>query len=153
MGICYWFSISLANAFFWSRTFGIERVSTMKIDARKETSNKLTPLLPGQRFLKEVSPTRKHRCEQPTSGRRFKMTWIKTFEENEARGLLTWVYRVARWRRGRVPNIVKVSSLHPRLLVTLGPLFRTLMEGPSPLSRAQRKMVAIVASKVNNCFY
>jgi len=79
------------------------------------------------------------------------MTWIKTFEENEARGLLTWVYRVARWRRGRVPNIVKVSSLHPRLLVTLGPLFQTLMEGPSPLSRAQRKMVAIVASKVNNC--
>lgn len=81
------------------------------------------------------------------------MPWIQTFEENEARGLLTWVYRVARWRRGRVPNIVKVSSLNPRLLVSLGPLFRTLMEGRSPLSRAQRKMVAIVASKVNNCFY
>ena len=81
------------------------------------------------------------------------MAWIKTFEENEARGLLGWVYRVARWTRGRVPNIVKVSSLNPRLLVTLGSLFRTLMEGPSPLTRAQRKMVAIVASKVNNCFY
>ena len=81
------------------------------------------------------------------------MPWIRTFEENEARGLLTWVYRVARWGRGRVPNIVKVSSLNPRLLVSLGPPFRTLMEGRSPLSRAQRKMVAIVASKVNNCFY
>jgi len=81
------------------------------------------------------------------------VTWITTIEENEARGLLALVYRVARWRRGRVPNIVKVSSLHPRLLATLGPLFRTLMEGPSPLSRAQRKMVAIVASKVNDCFY
>jgi len=81
------------------------------------------------------------------------MAWIRTFEENEARGLLAWVYRVARWRQGRIPNIVKASSLHPRLLVTLGPLFRTLMEGPSPLSQAQRKMVAIVASKVNNCFY
>lgn len=81
------------------------------------------------------------------------MAWIRTFEENEARGLLSWVYRVARWTRGRVPNIVKVSGLNPRLLVTLGPLFRTLMEGPSPLTRAQRKMVAIVASKVNNCFY
>ena len=78
------------------------------------------------------------------------MAWIRTFEENEARGLLSWVYRVARWTRGRVPNIVKVSSLNPRLLVTLGPLFRTLMEGPSPLTRAQRKMVAIVASRVNN---
>ena len=53
------------------------------------------------------------------------MAWIRTFEENEARGLLAWVYRVARWRRGRVPNIVKVSSLNPRLLVTLGPLFGT----------------------------
>lgn len=81
------------------------------------------------------------------------MAWIKTFEENESRGLLWWVYRVLLWSRGRVPNIAKVSSLHPRLLVALGPLFRTLMEGPSPLSRAQRKMVAIVASKVNRCFY
>ncbi|HKA34815.1 MAG TPA: peroxidase [Candidatus Binatia bacterium] len=81
------------------------------------------------------------------------MAWIKTFEESEAQGLLAWVYRVMRWTRGRVPNIVKVSSLHPRLLVTLGPLFRTLMEGPSPLSRAERKMIAIVASRVNNCFY
>ena len=81
------------------------------------------------------------------------MTWIKTLEENEARGLLAWVYRVSRWTRGRVPNIVKVSSLNPRFLVALGPLFRTLMEGASPPTRAQRKMVAIVASKVNNCFY
>ena len=81
------------------------------------------------------------------------MAWIKTVEEDQARGLLTWVYRVARWSRGRVPNIVKVSSLNPRLLATLGPLFRTLMKGPSPLTPAQRKMVAIVASKVNNCFY
>jgi alkylhydroperoxidase family enzyme len=81
------------------------------------------------------------------------MAWIRTLAENEARGLLRWVYGVARWRQGKVPNIVKVSSLNPRLLVTLGPLFRTLMEGPSPLTRAQRKMVAIVASRVNNCFY
>lgn len=81
------------------------------------------------------------------------MAWIRTFEENESRGLLTWVYRVACWRLGRVPNIVKVSSLNPRVLVTMGPLYRTLMEGSSPLTRAQRKMLAIVASKVNNCFY
>jgi alkylhydroperoxidase family enzyme len=81
------------------------------------------------------------------------MAWIKTFEENEAQGLLAWVYRVMRWTQGRVPNIVKVSSLNPKLLVTLGPLFRTLMEGPSPLSRAERKMIAIVSSRVNNCFY
>ena len=76
------------------------------------------------------------------------MAWIQTFEESEAKGLLGWVYRVLRWTRGRVPNIVKVSSLHPRLLVTLGPLFRTLMEGPSPLTRAERKIIAIVASRV-----
>ena len=81
------------------------------------------------------------------------MAWIKTFEEDEARGLLRWVYRVLRWSREKVPNIVKVTSLHPGLLVALGPLFRTIMEGPSPLTRAQRKMVAIVASKANNCFY
>lgn len=81
------------------------------------------------------------------------MAWIRTFEEHEARGLLTWVYRVARWTQGRIPNIVKLSSLNPRVLVALGPLYRTLMEGPSPLSCAQRKMVAIVASNANNCFY
>lgn len=81
------------------------------------------------------------------------MAWIRTFEEEEARGLLAWVYRALRWLRGRAPNIVKVSGLNPRLLISLGPLFRTLMEGTSPLNRSQRKMVAIVASKVNNCFY
>jgi alkylhydroperoxidase family enzyme len=81
------------------------------------------------------------------------MTWIKTVDESEARGLLSWGYRVLRWTRGSVPNIVKVSSLNPRLLVALGPLFRSLMNGPSPLTRSQRKMVAIVASKTNNCFY
>ena len=81
------------------------------------------------------------------------MAWIKTFEEKEARGLLSWVYRVARWKQGRVPNIVKISSLNARALVALGPLYRTLMEGDSPLSRSERKMVAIVASRVNNCFY
>jgi hypothetical protein len=35
------------------------------------------------------------------------MAWIRTFEENEARGLLTWVYRVARWRRGGFPILLK----------------------------------------------
>jgi alkylhydroperoxidase family enzyme len=81
------------------------------------------------------------------------MAWIRTFEENDGHGLITWIYRLLRWTRGSVPNIVKVSSLNPRLLVTLGPLFRTLMDGPSPLTKVQRKMVAIVASKVNRCFY
>ena len=55
--------------------------------------------------------------------------------------------------RGLRPETLTILGTLPRLLVTLGPLFRTLMEGPSPLTRAQRKMVAIVASKVNNCFY
>ena len=81
------------------------------------------------------------------------MPWIKTIEENEARGLLDWVYKVARWTQGRVPNIVKASSLNPRVLVALGPLYHAVMEGASPLTRAQRKMIAIVASRVNNCFY
>ena len=58
-----------------------------------------------------------------------------------------------RWTQGRVPNIVKASSLNPRVLVALGPLYRAVMEGASPLTRAQRKMIAIVASRVNNCFY
>ena len=44
-------------------------------------------------------------------------------------------------------------NLNARALAALGPLYRTLMEGDSPLSRSERKMVAIVASRVNNCFY
>ena len=54
---------------------------------------------------------------------------------------------------GKGPEYRQGVQFHPRLLVTLGPLFRTIMEGSSPLTRAQRKMVAVVASKVNNCFY
>jgi hypothetical protein len=33
------------------------------------------------------------------------MAWIRTFEENEARGILSWIYRVARWSRGIEANL------------------------------------------------
>jgi alkylhydroperoxidase family enzyme len=51
------------------------------------------------------------------------------------------------------PNILKVQSLNPKALESHWNLYRTLVFGQSPLSRAEREMIAIVVSSVNECHY
>jgi len=81
------------------------------------------------------------------------MAWIKTIAENEAEGSLKRQYDAAIKRAGRVFNIVKINSLKPDLMRIFMQLYLQLMYGPSPLTRAQREMIAVVVSKANNCFY
>ncbi len=81
------------------------------------------------------------------------MAWIKTISEEDAEGLLKREYEAAVRRAGRVYNIVKIHSLKPPVLRTFIQLYLHLMHGPSPLSRAQREMIALVVSRVNQCFY
>lgn len=70
----------------------------------------------------------------------------------EAEGELAGVYRSMGARHG-VSNILGVQSLHPAALSAHVDLYRTLMFGPSPLSRAERESVAVVVSAANDCFY
>jgi alkylhydroperoxidase family enzyme len=56
----------------------------------------------------------------------------------------------------RVPdddNIIRIHGVHPRTIRLHYDLYRELMHGPGPLSRAQREMIAVVVSSVNECHY
>lgn len=55
---------------------------------------------------------------------------------------------------GRLPNhIIRIHSLNPDSMLHHVQLYRHLMRGPSPLTRAQREMIAVVVSAANDCFY
>lgn len=81
------------------------------------------------------------------------MAWIQQVDEQNADGLLAEIYQAARGRAGRVANILKVQSQSPAALKACMDLYMASTRGPSPLSRAQREMLAVVVSRANNCHY
>ena len=81
------------------------------------------------------------------------MPYIEQIPLSEADGLLKKQFDAAIDRAGRVWNIVHVMSLNPTVMEASMGLYRTLMFAPSPLSRVQREMLAVVTSKANDCFY
>ncbi len=81
------------------------------------------------------------------------MAWIKTIKEGDADGVLARVYEDAIQRAGRVFNILKVQSQSPHALQASMKLYTVIMKRDSPLTRAQREMLAVVVSRINNCHY
>lgn len=81
------------------------------------------------------------------------MAWINLAPVSEATGLLRAEYDAAIARAGRVWQIVKIKSLNAHVLKHSLALYSTVMMGASPLSRAQREMLAVVVSKANDCHY
>jgi uncharacterized peroxidase-related enzyme len=81
------------------------------------------------------------------------MTWIKIIDVPEADVALRKAYDEVASSRGEVSNILKAHSLHPKVLTAHLHLYRELMFGRSPLSRADREMIAVAVSVVNNCHY
>jgi len=81
------------------------------------------------------------------------MAWIRLPSIDDATGLLRAEYDRAIARAGRVWQIVRIKCLNPVALQQSIGLYATLMRGPSPLTRAQREMLAVVVSKANDCHY
>jgi alkylhydroperoxidase family enzyme len=81
------------------------------------------------------------------------LAWIRTIATHKATGRLKQTYDEAIRRAGRVFNILGVQSLNPPVLDASLELYKAVMFGPSPLSRAQREMLATVSSWANNCAY
>lgn len=50
-------------------------------------------------------------------------------------------------------HILKISTVHPEALRAHLRFYRTLVKGPSPLSRERREMIAVAVSEMNGCFY
>lgn len=82
------------------------------------------------------------------------MAWIKIIAPEEAEGPLKRLYDSALKRAGKVFNVVAVQGLRPKTLAASTRLYTEVMMSPtSPLSRAQREMIATAVSKANACHY
>ena len=81
------------------------------------------------------------------------MAWIDVIDENAAEDELAEQYAKLVSPSGTVDNILKIHSLNPRSLDDHYRLYRTLMFGRSPLTRARREMIAVVVSAANRCHY
>jgi len=81
------------------------------------------------------------------------MAWIEIIKEGQAEGRLARIYEEARKRAGRVYNILRIQSQSPAALERSLQLYQAVSLGDSPLTRAQREMLAVVVSKVNDCHY
>jgi alkylhydroperoxidase family enzyme len=82
------------------------------------------------------------------------VAWIEVISEDRAEGHLAELYERERLpQTNAVDNILKVHSLRPETLDDHARLYRTLMLTPGGLRPAEREMIAVVVSKINECFY
>lgn len=81
------------------------------------------------------------------------MAHVHVHEYDETEGLVRLEYDAGIRRAGRVWNIVSVQGQLPEVMRDSLRLYVSIMFGPSPLSRWQREMVAVVTSRANGCRY
>lgn len=81
------------------------------------------------------------------------MAFIDIIEPEDASGSLKEIYDDLRQKRGKLARIHKIQSLNPETIVTHMDLYMSIMFSKSPLSRAQREMMAVVVSAANQCEY
>ena len=81
------------------------------------------------------------------------MTWIKTIHEDEATGYIAKAYKATSRSWGGVDNIVKAHSLNPTALRALMTFYTGVMHGDCDLTLAQREMIAVTVSVLNECEY
>jgi len=72
---------------------------------------------------------------------------------DEATGVTKREYDDATRRAGRIWNIVSIQSQLPEVMRDSMRLYGSIMFGPSPLTRGQREMIAVVTSRANECDY
>jgi uncharacterized peroxidase-related enzyme len=81
------------------------------------------------------------------------MPYIKQVSDEEATGPVKRELDKAVQRAGRVWNIVRIMTPNAEVLRASMGMYSALMHGDSPLTRAQREMLAVVVSRANDCHY
>ncbi len=81
------------------------------------------------------------------------MPWIRRIPVDEATGPLKDQFDQALARAGRVWGIVHIMSLNAPVMESSMRHYVALMHGPSPLTRAQRELLATVTSAEIECRY
>jgi uncharacterized peroxidase-related enzyme len=83
------------------------------------------------------------------------VSWILSVEPDRASAALQAVYDLIRTRssRGKVGPLWLAMGLDPRGLEAAFLHYRTLTDDPSPLTRTQVELIAVVVSATNGCRY
>lgn len=81
------------------------------------------------------------------------MAYIRDIPESEATGELAELYKRVGNPDGTVDNVMKVHALNVDSLRTHFEMYAAAMHNPSPLTRAEREMVATDVSRLNGCAY
>lgn len=81
------------------------------------------------------------------------MSRIRIIQPKEATGRLKEIYEDLEKSRGQVAEVHKIQSLRPESILKHMDIYMEIMFSRSELSRAQREMMAVVVSMVNNCSY
>jgi uncharacterized peroxidase-related enzyme len=81
------------------------------------------------------------------------MAYVEVTPYEDSAGTLREEYDAAIGRAGRIWNIVSVQGQLPEVLRESMRLYREVMFGPSPLTRAQRELLAAVTSSANSTRY
>lgn len=81
------------------------------------------------------------------------MAFIDIIEPEEATGSLKQIYSELKKKRGKLAQVHKIQSLKPESITAHMDLYMSVMFSQSPLSRAQREMMAVVVSAANDCEY
>jgi uncharacterized peroxidase-related enzyme len=81
------------------------------------------------------------------------MPFIHVIPYEQADAVLKEQYDAAIKRAGRIWNIVGIMSQNPEVMKASMNIYLAIMYGPSPLSRAEREMLATVTSAANKCVY
>ncbi len=81
------------------------------------------------------------------------MSWIETVDDEDATGPLRESYDLAKDRRGKLSNIMRVQSLNPEAMQAHLDLYMSVMFGSSGLSRMERELIALAVSAANGCPY
>lgn len=81
------------------------------------------------------------------------MANIKVIPYEEATGKLKDIYEDLVEKRGNLAAVHTIQSLNPDSIIAHMELYMTIMFSQSPLTRAQREMIAVVVSSANGCDY
>jgi len=81
------------------------------------------------------------------------MANIQVISYEQSTGKLKDIYEDLIAKRGKLAEVHKIQSLHPDSIIAHMELYMTIMFSQSPLSRAQREMIAVVVSSANGCEY
>jgi alkylhydroperoxidase family enzyme len=82
------------------------------------------------------------------------VSWIETIAPDAAGDELATLYaKMVDPDTGELDNVLRVHSLHPAGLAAHWELYRAVMRPSRTLRKAEREMIALVVSRINECHY